>query len=127
MTKIVYDLKQLELQLILCNPRKLTQDKNNLSWISLEVTFMNLQIFCRKKTFWVQNAKKWSKSLKPVRDDSKNKKVKNLGTWPKLGGPPPPHTTLGTQKFRNILLFEDPPPPHEFGNIDFGITLRPPN
>ena len=32
------------------------------------------------------------------------------------------NTTLGTQKFRNILLFEDPLPPHEFGNIDFGIT-----
>ena len=29
--------------------------------------------------------------------------------------------TLGTQKFRNILLFEDPPL-DEFGNIDFGIT-----
>ena len=27
------------------------------------------------------------------------------------------HTTLGTQKFRNILLFEN-----KFGNIDFGIT-----
>ena len=35
---------------------------------------------------------------------------------------PPPHTTLGTQKFRNILLFETPPPLDEFGNIDFGIT-----
>ena len=44
--------------------------------------------------------------------DKKN--VQNLGTCPKLSDPPP-HTTLGTKKFRNILL-------DEFGNIDFDIS-----
>ena len=37
-----------------------------------------------------------------------------------LNAPHPTHT-LGTQKFRNILLFEDSPL-DEFWNIDFGIT-----
>ena len=44
--------------------------------------------------------------------------VQNLGTCPELSNP---SHHLGTQKFRNILLFEDPPL-DEFGNIDFGIT-----
>ena len=56
----------------------------------------------------------WASFLKIIRDDRK-KNVLNLGTCPKLADPPPPHNTLGTQKFRNILL-------DEFGNIDFGIT-----
>ena len=60
------------------------------------------------------------------------KNVQNLGTCPKLSAPPPPpHTTLGTQKFRNILLFEDPPPLMNLGTLILVslvvLTLRPPN
>ena len=51
------------------------------------------------------------------------KNLQNLGTRLKLSDPTPPNTTLGTQKFRNILLFEDSPSLlDEFGNTDFGIS-----
>ena len=65
-----------------------------------------------------------------LRDDCKNKKVKNLGTCPKLGDPPP-LTPLWEHKNLGTFYFSKAPPLMNLGTLILVslvvLTLRPPN